>query len=235
MKHHEMNMGILGGGRVLLLTESGIWDSCMAERWQLKWVREFILNLDVKTWTRKKIKALQITTLRYIFYKRTIGGLLTQSLGYAGKQVVLLGLVLFLNLERGIFCSKEPIEKMKRWKRTHRIIKLPSQKVEKESWFFIILFHHLHSKANFLNWLRRQLILSSINICNLNLNNTELALKCTVFYTWFSISRLHRKGEREISALNIFNFHLWPTHSSCFLQAPVIELSLICLGRICCF
>lgn len=173
------------GGEVLLLTESGIWDSCMAERWQLKWVREFNLNLEVQTWTGKKIKALQITTLHYIFYKRTIGRLLPQSLGYASKQVVLLGFVFvlffFFNLERGIFCVQRNLGK--KWKdgKEHKIIKLPSQKVAKESWFFIILFHHLQSKANFLSWLKRQLILSSINICNLNLNNRELALKYTQF------------------------------------------------------
>ena len=133
-------------------------------------------------------------------------------------------------------CSKKPWEKMKRWKRTYRIIKLPSQKVEKESWFFIILFHHLHSKANFLSWLKRQLILSSINICNLNLNNTEFALKCTQFSKHAFIFQDFIERERGKSQPWIsFNFHLWLTHSSCFLQTPVIKLSLVCLGRICCF
>ena len=71
------------------------------------------MNLDVQTWTGKKIKALQITTLHYIFHERTIGRLLPQSLGYASEQVVLLGFGLFFFLiwKGGYFVFKETLGK----------------------------------------------------------------------------------------------------------------------------
>lgn len=134
-------MGILKGEKLLLLTESGIWDSCMAERWQLKWVREFTLNLDVQTWTGKKIKALQITTLHYIFYLKNYREAAATVPGVC-KQTRAAGVLFCFLIWMGYFVFKENLwEKMKRWKRTYRIIKLPSSKVGKKK----LIFHYFVS------------------------------------------------------------------------------------------